>query len=112
VIWLVTLPLWAPLALLAAYAVGIQYERAGMGQGWWWNLAWAVAAPALVADIILAHTLFALYLRYWPQRGEWTFSQVLARLCKRADWTGEAARYLKRVLDSIAPTGIHIKTGE
>ena len=108
-IWLITFPLWAPLALLVAYAIGIQYERAGMGQGWGWHAAWAVAAPAWVVDIILAHSLFALYLRYRPLRGEWTFSQVLARLIERSDWTGEVARYLKRVLDAIAPTGIHVK---
>jgi hypothetical protein len=109
IIWLITAPLWLPLLLLVAYAVGIQYERAGMGQGWGWHAAWLVAGPAWVADIILAHSLFAAYLRYWPQRGEWTFSQVLARLIERDGLTGEIARYLKRVLDAIAPTGIHVK---
>ena len=108
-IWLITFPLWAPLALLVAYTIGIQYERAGMGQGWGWHAAWAMAGPALVADMILAHSLFALYLWDFPQRGEWTFSQQLARLIERDGLVGEVARYLKRVLDAIAPTGIHIK---
>jgi hypothetical protein len=108
-IWLITSLLWLPLALLVLYFIGIQYERAGMGQGWGWNVCWLVAAPALVLDAILAHTLFALYLWDYPQRGEWTFSHVLARLIERNDWRGEVARYLKRVLDAVAPSGIHVK---
>lgn len=96
-IWLA--PLWLPFLLLCVYAVWIQHERGG-----WWRLCWLAAIVGGPLDVVLAHSVFALLMRDYPQAGEWTFSQQLGRLVH----TDETARYIARILDAIAPSGQHI----
>ena len=85
--------------------------------------AWILAAPivltALLLDVMLNYTLFAiltwdfprmewrgfnLRVEGWfpkvqfPVEGEWTFSQRLSRLAKDATWKGSVARWLAEML--------------
>ena len=90
--------------LLPLYAIGIQYERGG-----WWRVCYIVAWPALLLDCLLNFTELALMTLDWPRRGEWTFSTRLERLQYASGWRGSACWYLSRVLDVIAPSGIHVK---
>lgn len=89
--------------LLPLYAIGIQVERGG-----WWRVLWPVTAVALLLDVVLNFTELALLTMDRPLRGEWTFSQRLSRLCQDAGSRGHLARYIKRALDAIAPSGLHI----
>lgn len=67
------------------------------------------ALVALVLDVWVAHTTFAL-LAGWPRKGEWTISQMLERLC--ADKIDEHwALYYSIALriNSESPSKRHIK---
>ena len=90
--------------LLPLYAIGIQYQRKGL-----WYVVLPVTLVALVLDFLLNYTELALFTLDIPQRGEWTFSTRLSRLRWNSDWRGDVARYLKRGLDAIAPSGVHIQ---
>jgi hypothetical protein len=90
--------------LLPLYAIGIQYQRKGL-----WYATLPVALLALVLDFFLNYTELALLTLDLPRWGEWTFSTRLARLRWEADWRGDIARYITRVLDAIAPSGKHIQ---
>lgn len=89
--------------LLPLYAVGIQYERGGV-----WRVVLPVTCIALVLDAVLNYTELALLTWDRPLRGEWTFSTRLKRLISATGWRGEAARYIARCLDAIAPSGRHV----
>lgn len=109
-IWAHTSPLWLPVLMLVAYAIGIQYERGG-----WWRVFWIVAGPATVLDFVLAHTLFAIYIQDCPRKGEWLFSQQLGRLVRKEyenDWCGTAALVIARVLNWLAPSSKHVPMAE
>lgn len=93
----------SPFLLLLAYFVVIQFERGG-----WWKIMIIPSIPAFLLDVLLAHTLFPLLVLDFPRSGEWTFSDHLARLVYSDGWRGEFARYMKKVLDAMAPSGIHI----
>jgi hypothetical protein len=90
--------------LLPLYAVGIQVERGGA-----WLLLWPITGIALVLDVILNFTELALLTLDLPAWGEWTFSKRLSRLKAAGGWRGDLARYIKRGLDAIAPSGLHIE---
>jgi hypothetical protein len=90
--------------LLPLYAIGIQYERGG-----WWRVCYVVALPALVLDLALNYTELALMTLDRPRWGEWTFSTRLERLQFAPGWRGVACWYVARILDAIAPSGVHVK---
>lgn len=90
--------------MLPLYAIGIQYERGG-----WWRVFYLVAGPALVLDLVLNYTELALMTWDFPRRGEWTFSTRLERLQYAPGWRGRWCWYVARVLDVIAPSGVHVK---
>lgn len=92
------------LILLPLYAIGIQVERGG-----WWRVLWPFTLVALFWDIVLNFTELALLTLDYPEWGEWTFSKRLSRLRFDYGWRGQVARYLKRCLDAIAPSGLHIE---
>jgi hypothetical protein len=54
-----------------------------------WHFLVAYTFIVWVADVILAHTVWAYYMG-WPKRGEWTISHTLERLYQthnpRATW--------------------------
>lgn len=58
--------------LLILLKPALQYER----NKWYLPITFI----ALVIDVILAHTTFALFAG-WPRKHEWTVSQCLERLC-------------------------------
>ena len=67
------------------------------------------AAIALVLDVIMAHTTFAA-IAGWPNRDEWTVSQMLERLC--VQWNHPDRMLfvaLARHINRISPTRDHIK---
>ena len=92
------------LFLLPLYAIGIQYQRGG---GWY--IVVPVVLIALILDFLLNFTELAVLTLDFPRMGEWTFSTRLSRLKLNTDWRGDVARYIKRCLDAIAPSGLHIQ---
>ena len=92
------------IILILFYCFGIQYERGG-----WWRVFSVIAVIGLVIDVIANYTELAIVTGDFPRKGEWTFSKRLARLQYNTDWRGEFARYTVKCLDTIAPSGIHIK---
>lgn len=102
-IWFRTWPLWAPLSMLVWYAVGIQYQRGGA-----YRLLAPVTFGGFLYDVLLQYTLFQLYFWEVAPRGEFTISMRLGRLQTRTDWRGALARWLVRILNSLAPGGRHI----
>lgn len=67
------------------------------------------ALVALVADVIVAHTTWAL-IAGWPKRGEWTVSQTLERLCLSFDDRNQLLyAALARYINRQSPTHDHIK---
>jgi hypothetical protein len=97
--------LLSPFVMFVLYAIGIQYERGGG-----WRALRVVAALALVLDLLLNFSLFALALWDWPRSGEWTFSKRLKRLNRDTGWRGRIARRITALLDRLAPSGQHVKT--
>lgn len=89
--------------LLPLYCVAIQHERGGL-----WKLCYIAVLPALFVDVLLNYTELALLTLDFPKWGEWTFSSRLKRLKDSQTWRGSVALYLKKVLDNIAPSGVHI----
>ena len=60
--------------------------------------AWLLALPLVIAavmlDILLNFTVFALLTWDLPKRGEWTFSQRLERLVRQNGWRSRFAKWL------------------
>jgi len=94
----------AIIFLLPLYFLTIQAERGGL-----WRIFWVFGLVALPVDIILNFTELALVTLDFPKRSEWTFSTRLFRLQYNTDWRGDMARYFVKVLNAIAPSGLHIK---
>ena len=92
-----------------------EHRGRSLGQGSliiWLLLGFAsiVSIMAIVLDILLNYTIFALLMWSLPQRGEVTFSMHLNRLARNTDWRGTVARWLAaNLLDSYDPSGKHIK---
>jgi len=95
-----------------------------------WILAFPLIVIALILDVLLNFSVFAVLLwdfpkmeLAWVQRewlgytltmpkisGEWTFSQRLNRLVRNDDWRGSVARWVAAsLLDPYDPSGKHIK---
>lgn len=70
-----------------------------------------VALVAALADVLAAHTTWAL-LAGWPKRGEWTISHTLERLCGPV-WELHSRQALFIAIaceiNQVSPTGRHIK---
>lgn len=67
------------------------------------------AVFALVLDVIVAHTTFAV-IAGWPRKGEWTVSQMLERLCVEFSHPDRMLFVgLARHINRISPTREHIK---
>ena len=94
-LWLVAYPV---AALAIGYVIGIQYERGGL-----WLAVAPVTVVALVLDVVLNWTLFALLLWQPARWGAWTFSQRLEYLVGDTGWRGAIARPVATVLNWIAP---------
>lgn len=90
--------------LLPLYALTIQLERSGL-----WRVFGVFGIIALPLDALLNYTELALLTWDFPKRGEWTFSTRLKRLQYDTGWRGDLARPIVLLLDSIAPSGQHIK---
>lgn len=73
----------------------------------YWYLT-PVALVATIADIIAAHSAWAV-IAGWPQRGEWTISHTLERLCRTADADRMFYIQLSHKINSMSPRGDHIK---
>ena len=62
-------------------------------------------------DMLIAHTAWAL-IAGWPQRGEWTISQTLERLCSPINAGHPRWRLffeIAREINRASPNGNHIK---
>lgn len=92
------------LLLALLYPIAIQYERGG-----WWLLLLPITVIALVVDIIANYTELALLTLDFPKAGEYTFSTRLERLQYSSGWRGKVCFKVARILDAIAPSGVHIK---
>jgi len=104
-----TMPLWGIPALWLLYPIAIQYERAKLGQGWGWWVCLVFVVPALLIDVAVNWTTLALIFGR-PRYGEWTFSTHLVRICALASacWQRTTGRTIAIVLNTIAPSGIHV----
>ena len=91
------------LLLWLLYPIAIQAERGG-----WWRVCYVLWPFALVIDVWANYTELALITLDCPKWGEWTFSLRLRRLRTLPGWRGEFGKYAARVLDSIAPSGVHV----
>lgn len=89
--------------LLPLYCLGIQHERGG-----WWRLFLIVAVPAFILDVLLNYLTWPL-LWGWPSEGQYTITKRLSYAKQLNDWRGPVAQYLCRVLNAIAPSGVHCK---
>jgi len=75
-----------------------------------WILAFPLIVIALILDVLLNFTVFAVLLWDFPKPKEWTFSQRLNRLVRNDDWRGSVARWVAAsLLDPYDPSGKHIK---
>lgn len=92
------------ILLIVLYCFGIQYERGG-----WWRLLLPLVFVGLILDVLANYTELALLTLDFPRKGEYTFSSRLARLRSNPDWRGGFARYIAGCLDTIAPSGKHVK---
>lgn len=107
------------LTILIAYALWPLYVFAmalyrahltGRATLFAWLLAWPLIAAAVILDIALNYTLFALVTADFPKRGEWTFSQRLNRIIRGTGWRARVATWLAdNLLDPYDPTGQHIR---
>ena len=74
-----------------------------------WLLAMPFVAAAIGLDVLLNYSLFALMTWDFPRKGEYTFSERLARLVKEQTWRRHVAMAIASILDPFDPTGRHIK---
>lgn len=69
-----------------------------------WCLAFPMILTAIILDVALNFTAFAVLMWDFPRRGEWTFSQRLNRLIKDDGWRGKIALWLAdNLLDPYDP---------
>lgn len=92
------------LLLALLYPIAIQYERGGV-----WLLVLPITIVALLIDIIANYTELAILTLDFPKAGEYTFSTRLERLQYSDGWRGIVCFKIARILDAIAPSGVHIK---
>ena len=75
-----------------------------------WALAFPVVICAILLDIVLNYTIFAVLMWDFPRMGEYTFSQRLVRLAQQQGWRGIVARWIaEKLLDPHDPSGKHIR---
>lgn len=75
-----------------------------------WVFAFPLIVIALILDVFLNFTVFAVLTWDFPKKGEWTFSQRLNRLVLSDNWRGSVARWVAAsLLDPYDPSGKHIK---
>jgi hypothetical protein len=91
--------------LLPLYFIGIQYERGG-----WWRVFISIAFIALILDIILNYTEWVLMTLQFPALHDYTISKRIKTLRDSNDgsWRNKFGTYIAKVLDAIAPSGIHL----
>lgn len=73
---------------------------------------WYLLPAALVAwlaDMVAAHTTWALTAG-WPERGEWTISHTLERLCVTTGPDQSLYIAIARKINRVSPSGRHIKS--
>ena len=88
----------------------LRAKEAGLTTITAWALAFPLVVVALLLDIALNYTLFALLLWDFPQKGEYTFSQRLSRLVRGDGWKACVADWIaKSLLDPYDPSGRHLK---
>lgn len=93
------------LVLWGSYLAGVQYYRGGL-----WRLFWPIGMFALLLDVLLNFTLFAVLTWDWPREGEWTFSKRLGRLVCGTGWRAAFAELIAAyMLDWADPRGLHVK---
>jgi hypothetical protein len=94
----------ATLLLWILYIIGIQYKR----KGWWYSVL-PFTFVALVLDVILNYTVFAVLTLDFPKKREYTFSSRLERLIHKTNWQGRLADLIATyLLDPFDPAGFHI----
>jgi hypothetical protein len=73
------------------------------------KLYFPITLVALILDVIIAHTSFALMAGF-PKKNEWTISQCLERLCKEySNPDVELFRQIAIKINRVSPNGNHIK---
>ena len=92
------------LLMWVMYIIGIQYKRKG-----WWYFVLPFTFIAVILDVILNYTLFALITFDFPKNHEITFSSRLERLIHKTNWQGSLANFIATyLLDPFDPDGFHI----
>ena len=91
------------LLLAILYPVAIQYLRGGL-----WLLVLPITFITFFIDVIANYTELALITWDFPQKGEHTFSERLARLQYNTDFRGKIASIVIPYLNFFDPTGKHI----
>ena len=71
-------------------------------------LHWLAALVAWLVDMVIAHTTWALIAGF-PKKGEWTVSHTLERLCLEPSQDLPLYLSIARKINSVSPTGRHIK---
>jgi len=99
------LVLIAPVLLVAFLKPALRYADGGERGAW---VTFSVLV-ALIADLIAAHTLWALVAGFPRKPWEWTISDTLERLCVTSGWRQPHAITLAKWINSKSPTGRHIK---
>jgi hypothetical protein len=92
------------LLLAFLYPLAIQSDR-----GIWWEIALTLALIlpiTLLLDICANYTELALLTWDFPHQGEYTFSKRLERL----QYTAPRYAKLASILNTISPSGKHIKS--
>lgn len=93
-----------PFFMACLFPLCIQIMRGGV----WYLLAPIVMVFGIV-DIMANYSILALLMMDIPQRGEWTFSRRLERLCLRSDWRGSISRRISYGLNAFTPDYKHIE---
>lgn len=101
----------SPLLLALLYVPAIQIERGGF-----WKIFYLVAIPALIIDVIANTFVLSLIYRDLPfqyseflHRREFTFSDRLERFVLFETRLGKISRFISKLLNRFAPSGVHIK---
>ena len=66
------------------------------------------ALVAGVADVVTAHTTWP-FVAGWPQKGEWTVSHTLERLCVTPSDDQALFVEMGKAINRVSPTRRHIK---
>lgn len=66
------------------------------------------ALVAWLVDLVIAHTTWAA-MNGWPERGEWTVSHTLERLCATPGVRQQLFVEIAKEINRNSPTGRHIK---